>query len=712
VASARREIDRAIAAGPDSVESWLMKGELDLAMERMDAAQMSFERALAIAPDLTGARIGIVRSLLGQKKGAEARAAIDALRMELPDHPVIYYLDGLLAHQRGELEGARASLRSVLSLQPDHSPTQLLLGQISYVLGDLNEAAGLLTKHVNANPWHIVSRKLLGAVYLRLNSPERAVAVLAPAMGEGGGDPEYLSLLGTAHVRSGNIEMGLELHDRATELAPRDVRLRTQAAIGRLAGGQRELAFGELEAIVRDTPEYQIAELGLILAHLRSGSFERAGKSATDYTSNHPDSAQAWSLLGVVQERQGEPGSARDSFNRAIGLGDPGFLARLNLARLELIEGDLDAARSHYEHVLSSEPSNAAALVGLAALSFGADEEDKGLGLLEQARMHNKSAVAPRLILGDYYMQRGRAETALEVAREVERIDPKHEGAAILVARALLGYAPAEAAASEIGELAERFATSPHLFYLLATAHARLDRLGDAEQALQRALELRPDFVLAHTGLGGVAIQKGDEDAALAVAARLMRDYPELPAGHLLRGEVLLATGDYEGALSANEAAFELAPTGTHVLKIYAVQTQMGDPAAARRTLESWLSDNPDDMQVLLVMAWVQSRAGETDAAAENYGRVLKLDPDNTHAQISLAWIYHRQGDPRAVELAEAAYKGQSDDLSLADAFGWILVRNGQVERGLQLLEQALRGAPDNDDRRYRRAYAFARLGR
>jgi predicted Zn-dependent protease len=67
--------------------------------------------------------------------------------------------------------------------------------------------------------------------------------------------------------------------------------------------------------------------------------------------------------------------------------------------------------------------------------------------------------------------------------------------------------------------------------------------------------------------------------------------------------------------------------------------------------------------------------------------------------------------DPRALETIERAYKLKPDNPAVADTLGWMLVEQGNLRRGLELLQNAVAAAPDAHEIRYHLAYALAQLG-
>jgi predicted Zn-dependent protease len=78
----------------------------------------------------------------------------------------------------------------------------------------------------------------------------------------------------------------------------------------------------------------------------------------------------------------------------------------------------------------------------------------------------------------------------------------------------------------------------------------------------------------------------------------------------------------------------------------------------------------------------------------------------------NLAQIAVVQNDPKALELAQRAFKGNPNDALIIDTLGTILVRQGQVERGIEVLRNARLRNPGNPEIRYHLAAALAKQGK
>lgn len=123
------------------------------------------------------------------------------------------------------------------------------------------------------------------------------------------------------------------------------------------------------------------------------------------------------------------------------------------------------------------------------------------------------------------------------------------------------------------------------------------------------------------------------------------------------------------------------------------------------------MNDYPDDARVLQFLGTAYQNMGQNAKAAEIYEKVLVIQPDNLVSLNNLAWLYSLINNPEAVELAERAYRINPDDSGIQDTYGWVLVQQGQVDKGWRILEQAMKKLFDVPEVRYHYAVALFKSG-
>jgi Flp pilus assembly protein TadD len=227
---------------------------------------------------------------------------------------------------------------------------------------------------------------------------------------------------------------------------------------------------------------------------------------------------------------------------------------------------------------------------------------------------------------------------------------------------------------------------------------------------MREVVDLDPGHVGASTYLAINAVRDGETERALEIARRL-RHEPETKAeGLALEGRVQAATGDNEAALEALMAAHRLEPrqqTAVDLARLKA-QTDAPEPLAE---LEGWVADNPDDLGASRALGILYQQADRRADAVRIYHRVLEKAPDDATTLNNLAFLYLDMGDARALETARRAYENRPDDPAITDTLGWVLVNQGEYEKGVKLLRKAVKALPNVPDVGYHLAYGLAKIG-
>jgi Tfp pilus assembly protein PilF len=172
-----------------------------------------------------------------------------------------------------------------------------------------------------------------------------------------------------------------------------------------------------------------------------------------------------------------------------------------------------------------------------------------------------------------------------------------------------------------------------------------------------------------------------------------------------------MAQQKFVSAEKAYEKASVAAKSAALTAKLYVAATRAGKIQEANSRLLQWLREHPEDTSLRLYLADSYVKTGENLLAIEQYQLILQKDPKNLLAVNNLASVYWREKDPRALDYFEQSYKLNPANLTINVNLGRILIEQGKIERGLELLRKANAQAPDNPEVRYHLAVALAKFG-
>lgn len=706
-------VNRALSRAPDDADAWILKGELLRLADQPQQALTAFGKAIQLDPGNVQARVGRAAVHLGLNESEQAKADIDWLGKNQSGLYLAHYLKALLLYQQQQLDDALESVQLAIKLAPTHLPSHLLAGTIGYQQERLNQAEQYLRTYWSAAPGNPQAAKLLAATYLKLKQPAKAVEVLQTGLTSASDDAQYLSLLGGAYLGQGDAARGMEYLEQAVALAPDMAGIRTQLAIAQLSLGDTAQGISELRSAVDLDQGLVQADLLLVMVQLQRGEFDQALAAVEALARKMPGSPVPLNLKGAAMLGKQDRPAARQAFADAVAL-QPDFVpAQINLAHLEAMDGDTEAAEVRYKSVLARDQGNIKALVALATLASRQGNGAASKQWLKQARMHNPQSVEPGLLLLAHYLQQDERKQALDIAQQLLIAHPRHPQVLKSVAQTYFQYGDNEEAARILRSLIEVLPESAEAYYLLGVAKLRLNQLADARISLSRAIELQPDYPAAQLALAQLDIFGKHYDAALKQAADLAQSHPEAAFADELRGDVAVAQKAPEAAAEAYALAYEKAPGAQLARKLYQSHLLTGDTDSALASLQRWLEVHPEDVQSRRLFAQALISAGQNTRALSEYLVVIKYEPASLTALNNIAWLYQEQGNyPEGVKYAERAYRLAPDRPEVADTLGWLLVLNGETNRGLVLLQEARMKAPHIPDIHYHMAAALEKVGR
>jgi tetratricopeptide (TPR) repeat protein len=134
---ARELIERAIELNPDSAFAWRAKGNYLRVRGELEEAVSAYAKSISLETPQTpladqfSSRVNRASILLDTRKTDEAEAEIQELAKLLPQHPLLSYLRGRLAYDRGEFDAAQQYFQEYLSMVPGDFRAHAMLGAVN-----------------------------------------------------------------------------------------------------------------------------------------------------------------------------------------------------------------------------------------------------------------------------------------------------------------------------------------------------------------------------------------------------------------------------------------------------------------------------------------------------------------------------------------------------------------------------------------------------
>lgn len=710
-AGAEQKINRALELNPRLVDALVLKGELQHANGKFEAAVASFTAAIEIAPNVSNIRIERANTLIILNQNQKAREDVDFVLKADSRNPVANYFLAVLLVRASDWNGADTALQKISLVLSRFPRGEYFQALVKLNLGELAQASDAATKYVARVPQDIAGYKLLARIDARARRPEQMIEVLVRAEKAGLVDVELLELLGGAYIRNGQTGLAVQALDHAATLSSNDSEQLSRIAALRLGIGDASGAERNLVRSLELTPTS--GEIGerLVMAALVAGDVERAN-TELEKLRQQPGSepAKINNMLGLVRMGQLDIDGARAAFEAALAADPNSLAARLNLAKALAVQGNGAESEKLLRAVLEKEPANVPALSAIAAILLAQKQPERVVSLMEAARQAAPGNAGLTLGLVNLLASNGEATKAYALLGEMPKDQAGLPGVLATRARLQEQLGMEEEAKNIYRQELAANPTDIETIRRLADLLVRTKDGNAAKTLLNKGLEASPGNPSLQQALVVVDLRTGGLDAALATAAMLAKNSANLPAARMLKGGLYMSVQRFADAAAAFQAEMDASPSGMLAQATATALNSAGRPADAQRLLREWIRRDPKDVDAIRALSALDLQNNRTEEAEKNLETVLALQPNDPVALNNLAWIYQARNDPRARAMAQKAYL-LAPGPQAADTLGWILTKQGNFKMGLLLLTQAARNLSNDPAIFYHLAVALNDAG-
>lgn len=534
-----------------------------------------------------------------------AGEATGPLRVERPEAPVDYdVLVAELALADGDFETARAAYSRAVAKDPETAMLHERLARLAWQLDDVDGAVREGERALALDPGSTATRLFLGRLYNLRRDFEGLDRVLRDDAGE--------PLDADAAFALHQVALERQDLDEAEALAKKLIALEPDQLRGHLALVtvlEQRKRYDQAESVIREALVRFPGQflLSMRLAQLEQARGDRAGEIAIyrELLAKHPNHYGVLQRLGQSQIETNDTNGAIETYERITTVYPDDLNSLRRLASLEFAAGRFESAAKRLERLLERQPGDSELAIAVGQIRRAAGDEAGALEVFDRVPAGDPQYIEARLQISGVLEAQGKPALALA---EVERLRAGGAGrpadlrAAALrtvvgeydSARTLLeglldgGEGDVEVlyqlgvlegsrkrvdeALAFMQRVLERDPkNAAALNYIGYSLAERGERLEEAEQLIQRALELSPDDGYITDSLGWVyykmaelelkAARKRQGFALLERASHQLKRAAELTGGdpvvsehlgdvHLLRGEKARALDYYEEAVA------------------------------------------------------------------------------------------------------------------------------------------------------------------
>lgn len=565
--------------------------------------------------------------------------------------------------QNGKIAEAEPLLVEVYN-ESHNETVGTLLGMIRFSKNDLRGAADYLATNVDPETADASTLTALAATQLELAQPNKLLEIFDARERSRVTSPELKALIGIALLQTGSAAEGEKMVAEAQRASPDNTAIASAIARYYLQSKQPLKAIATLQEALKGKSDSGLSRL-LIAAYLVTGQNNQALTSAQQLTSEAPTNAESWWVLGNTALQLQNLDAADSALHKALQIQPDYPPAQLNLAQAYLLRRQPGQAVAMYQALLKKSPEMITALKGLVvALSAQGVSGDA----LERQLLALADNASSRTVLADYFLQRNQYSAAQRLLESVT------DGSGDYTAR--------------VRQLAAFKGAG------LALQSSNFD---EARSRVLTGLKLAPQNPDLLVMLARIEQAAGKLEEAKKIAAQLSSSQPQYPPAQELLGDLAMIDRQPQKAAQYYQQAWERTHSDLIGNKLFR-SLAATDKTAASKLLQQWRQQNPKSDTAALLWGAQQQATGDIAGAIASYEAAIANNPDNAHALNNLAILYQEKNDARALATAERAYKSNSKDPAIMDTYGWLLVKNHQREKGIQLLQDAAALVPESEE--------------
>ena len=238
------------------------------------------------------------------------------------------------------------------------------------------------------------------------------------------------------------------------------------------------------------------------------------------------------------------------------------------------------------------------------------------------------------------------------------------------------------------------------------------DLYSKAKIELETALTLGDKSGQATSLLTVVYAKTGDRPAAIKMLDQVIAAEPGNLDARLTRGHLQFEQGNFAGAVADLEPVYKMNQSAEVAAELSDAYTKVNRTADALTVLGDYVRRNPQDQRLFNLYVNLMTQSGHGDEVVGIVQTYLAEHKNNAFALATMGDILAPKQPEKAVEFYTQAYNLDTGNIDFRLKLGSALVRSKQADKGLPLLQSAVRERPVDYTAHANLATALFSLGR
>jgi tetratricopeptide (TPR) repeat protein len=652
-----------------------------LHMGALSAAFGELQRTVNLQPANYKARTDLGNMFLAGGRIDDAQAQADAVMAAQPDNADVHALLSRIAARRGQKDLALTEIRRALELGPNEASLHETLALLE--VGDAAQGASVedeLKKAIALDPKSVNAKLLLAAFYAKNSRWPEAEQACRNAIAT---DPKNLTAresLAQIFLKQGNQPKAEEaLRQASNDLPdnPQGVRMLADYYAG---SGQIDKARAEFASLAKKYPKNLSVQEGYVRILLQVKDYATAQTVVTELMKKNGKDPQVAVLNGIVLLNNGKKDDAVNALQGAASNAPKDAFIQFWLGRAAMAKGDSGQAEKSFRQAAQLNPRLLEAQEELARIAS---------------------------LRGDMSLLSDVAEKTIAAA-------PRFPGGYLWRAITEISHNSPDKAEADMKTAISNAPQSAQAYLLLGDLRFSQKRYPEGAVLMEQALQYDPNSIGALRGLVGYDFYKKQPAQALARINAQIAKSPKNSSFYDLLAQVQAGSKNFDQASASAQKAMEVNPDDGEAVAIYAqLQAQRGQAANAVEAWEKWSKAHPNNAGALAILGTLEETRGNGSKAEDYYKKALAIQPAQPVAANNLAYRMLLNGGnvDVALTLAQTARRGMPNSPSTADTLAWAYYSKGTYGFARDLLEEAIKTAPNNATTQYHLGMVYAKLG-
>lgn len=712
-------INQAIDINHQNASAWYVKGAFHHAQNQIEQATIAYEVALNIEPEHFNAKLALAGLFMDKPDYRSAIDAFSKLYADAPENPQVAYFLSVAHLKMGENEKAKKFMQEAkthlevlpLDVINDHGPTLMLAGLIHYDLGEYQTAKAELNNFTARYPADFRARLMLGRLYILEAAWSKAVAILEPALRYHPKNYQILLLLGDAYMKKKDYFKASQVFDQAALYYPNDVSLITKSGLNNILRGETEEGINQLNSAVELSDQASSAGFMLVTNLLKQGEITEALTVVRRLSEKSPGNLLILNLRATTELQAGFRDEARKTWELILSK-DPEFtIAKINLVKLDINEGNLEKAGKNLFLLQSVDPENVIYLYDFADIQLRKNELDAAIKTLEKALSIDPKnfKVTDRLV--NLYIDRGEPGKAVKIASKFAGEYFEHAGSYYLLGKSQIAFGESYKAVASLKKASTLASYDSPFLKQIAKLQLDIDDINGSVHSINKYLsQFRDDPEAWHV----LALAK----MSLEIEANIDEPVKELKRlglealANQLLGDLAYQQLDYKTALGFYRTSLKQRSIEDTAQRVFTTISAIEGMAAGADFLAQWMTENPNALLTREVLAQAYVTTKQYGKAQIQLEILVGARWESPVTIVNLAYVYQITNNAKAKQYALQAVELSPENPFALDIMGWVLVKQNELDSGLKYLREAYARDSQSPTIKYHIAYVLNKLGR